>query len=1460
MLTRRKKRAKSPRKDRRSRSLQLQPLEERTLLTIDSRFDDGQLTVHSSANDDFLLSWSGNVIKVNGADPAPTSIAAGDVRSLRFEGGPESQVIDISKFNRIVFPSVEQFVFDNGPWLKPDSVLQIVEDTLGPGWAEKLRIDSPRDFLVSGAWRDPLNSDALARQLTAAGWGDSRGLLKRITDESAAHAAVYSQRIGPQDTRPDYDVLFNGQRRLDAVAAPGDEPLASPFFGGDEGNDPMIYISGPAAQTEGNSGTTNVVFNVSVSDSTGSVTFTWETVDITATSADYVPGSGSGTVPQGGSAQITVAIKGDTIDELDETFKVRLTSASVAFGTSEAAATILDDDAPTTSISIANASLTEPEIDGDTANMSFVVSLSEASAAPVTFNWRTASIAGQAVSPDDYTAVPTTGPITIPAGQTSTTVLVSVRGDDLYESNETFNVILSDITHANNGNLTAVGTIINSDPPATTIDVSGASLLEPTGPGDVANMLFTVSLTTATTQSVSFVWQTQAIAGQATAGTDYTAVSATTVTFAPSETTKTLTVPIKGDLIDELDETLQVVLSNITNATAGVLIGTGTIVDSDATPLIDVADTSVAEDVASGTVTVNLSLDHASSQNIVVNWATSDGTAVHNEDFDAASGSVTFLPGETSKSLPTMVLHDDTTPESDETFFVFLSNVNPYGKIGVGQATVTIIDNDPSTVVVDDQAKFVPENSLYGTTVGFVDVTQNLAPDAAPVQYVVTGGTGAAIFAVNDSTGEITVINSSSLNYEALHTFTLNISVNDPASGTTYDTAVITVNVTDINEPPHFLSHHNTATFAENATTPQALMIAIDPETADSRSVEIIAGDDDGLFAPFWGGVYNWVTVRMATGKTLDYETKSVYTLTIKITDGGGNSDVAELRILVSDVNEPPQISPQEFELPENSPIGTLVGTVTSINDASDTSITYSISDPGNAAGIFDVDSAGRITVLDNSALDYENSPPTYHLIVSVTDGVTTPQTAEVTIHVSDVNEPPIVTPATFTIDENSPHGTLVGTPIQFTDPDAGSVTLSITAGNDTPIGTGVFAFDPVTRQLYVADSHQLNYELKQSYQLAVQAHDNGTGQLTDVKIITVNVNDKDEAPEVQGGVYSISVPAAPDSIDGVFAGQVHVQDPDASDFYGDGGNGQSSWGFSITSGNIGTAPNEALEISDAGVITVNNTAALRTAMGQTLTLTVRVTDDDDSNNLFATANVTLIVSATAAPPTITLTATLRDFHSSGFIPTSPTDSQPHPDFQRDLNPFAVYTGLVKSTLGVDGKPVFSGIATPGSVAPIKDAASFSSWYNDNSVYNRTTATNLTFTRQQTVDPTTGSNVTAYWSVNPTFFPLDNQLFDVPGGMHQTADDEDEYLSGGPDGDGLQHNFHFTMEIHATFTYRKGTNQLFKLTKSDDDLWLFINQQLVVDIGGIHAPANGVVNLDAISGAVGPDGRTNIPT
>jgi hypothetical protein len=271
------------------------------------------------------------------------------------------------------------------------------------------------------------------------------------------------------------------------------------------------------------------------------------------------------------------------------------------------------------------------------------------------------TVDGTAVAGSDYTAV--SGTLTFTKNEMSKSILVPIKGDRVVEFDEYFTVRLSNAKAAKIADGTAFVSIADDEP---RIHVNDTFVQE----GDVGSSTgeFTVSMAAPYDLPVTINFATAD--GTATADSDYTAASGT-VTIAPGQTSQTIPVAVIGDQIGEPTETFVVKLST-SDSYAQVNRDTGVATIADNEPSIYTYD---AYNYGESTITFTVNLSTQYSQIVTVDFATEDGTAVAGVDYVAASGTLTFAPGETSKTITIDVL--DPTSVPDKYFLLHLSNATP---------------------------------------------------------------------------------------------------------------------------------------------------------------------------------------------------------------------------------------------------------------------------------------------------------------------------------------------------------------------------------------------------------------------------------------------------------------------------------------------------------------------------------------------------------------------------------------------------------------------------------------------------------------------------------------------------------------------------------------------------------------------------------------------------------------
>jgi len=460
-----------------------------------------------------------------------------------------------------------------------------------------------------------------------------------------------------------------------------------------------------------------ISYTVSRTSATAAATIQFATAGGTATAgSDYTAASQTLSFAAGETSKtVTVAVTNDAVAEGNETVTAAISNASAGnITTSTATATILDNDQSTWSVA------TTGNVDEGAGFITYTVSRTGTTSAAATIQFATAG--GSATAGTDYTAANQT--LSFAAGETSKSITVAITNDAVAEGNET---VVAAISNASAGNIainTATATILDND--QSNWSVASAGDVDE-GAGFIT---YVVSRTGATGAATI---QFATAGGTATAGSDYTA-SNQTLSFATGETSKTVTVALTNDAVAEANETVTAAISNASTGSITTNTASATILDNDQ------SNWSVASagdvDEGAGFITYTVSRTGATAA-ATIQFATGGGTATPGSDYTAASQTLSFAAGESSKTIRVAVTND-AVAEPDETVVAAISNAS-VGNIATNTATATILDNEQSTWRVASAGN-VDEGAGFITYV----VSRTGTSAAATIQFATAGGTASA--------------------------------------------------------------------------------------------------------------------------------------------------------------------------------------------------------------------------------------------------------------------------------------------------------------------------------------------------------------------------------------------------------------------------------------------------------------------------------------------------------------------------------------------------------------------------------------------------------------------------------------------------------------------------------------------------------------------------------------------
>ena len=576
---------------------------------------------------------------------------------------------------------------------------------------------------------------------------------------------------------------------------------------------------------------------------------------------------------------------------------------------------------------------------------------------------------------------------------------------------------------------------------------------------------------------------------------------------------------------------------------------------SDSIPVtITVTNVNEAPRFATSTATRSIAENTAANTNIGSAFAATDednDTLTYSlSGTDASSFSIVSTTGQ----LQTRAALDYETKTS---YSVTVSASDGNG--GSDSITVTINVTDvhenraPAFTEGNTATRTVAENTTAGTNIGNAIAATD--PNKDTITYRL-GGQDASAFSIDTNTGQLKT--GTALDYETKVIYSVSVTASD---GKLTTTIAVTVNVTDVEELPTVpeveeeVPTNNAPVFtdgssatrnvAENTATGVDIGSAVSATDADGDIlVYTLGGTDASAFS------INSTTGQLRTNASLDYETRSSWTVTITVSDGT-LTDSITVTINVTDVDETVDQIVDET-LPNRAPVftdgtsttrsvaenigsGVDIGSAVSATDADGDTLTYTLG--GTDANAFSINSTnGQLRT--STALDYETKS-SYAVTITVSDGKGESGTISVTINVTDVNETPANNAPEFTegtsttravaentvvnetpannapvfteggrttraVAENTASGQNIGSAISATDEDNDTLTYSLG-------GTDASSFSVVSTSGQLQSSAALDYETKTSYAVTVSVSDGNGG--SDSISVTINVTDVNETP-----------------------------------------------------------------------------------------------------------------------------------------------------------------------------------------------------------------------------------------------------------------------------------------------------------------------------------------------------------
>ena len=637
---------------------------------------------------------------------------------------------------------------------------------------------------------------------------------------------------------------------------------------------------------------------------------------------------------------------------------------------------------------------------------------------------------------------------------------------------------------------------------------------------------------------------------------------------------------------------------------------------NDNAPIITAAQSfSIDENSANGTaIGTVIATDADASPTTYQDWTITSGNTNAAFAIDSSSGELSVA---TSAELDY---------ESTASYTLELSVSDGVNTASAETVTINVNDlNDNTPVITAAQSFSIDENSANGSIIGIVAATD---ADTIPTTYqdwTITSGNTNAAFAIDSSSGELSVATSSELDYESTASYTLALSVSDGVNTASAET--LSINLSNVNEQPSFTSAA-TASANENDSSFAYTASATDVDAADSLGYSISGGADAAAFS-LSGASLGFIAAANYESPA-DSNQDNIYEVELQVTDAGGLSDYLDLQISVTDLNEydvsfsesSQDANTSANAIAENATAGTAVGITASASDSDGTNntISYSFADSELTSGPFSIDSSsGVVMVTSDNSLDYEDAD-SYSLVIYATSSDGSNASASFTVIVADINEHDVIAPididtanANNEVAENAGAGTAVGITASASDADGTNNTISYSFA-DSELTSGPFSIDSSSGVVTVTSDNSLDYEDADSYSLVIYAtSSDGSNASASFTVIVTDINEHDVIAPTDIDTANANNEVAENAGAGTAVG-ITASASDA-----DGTNNTISYSFAdseLTSGPFSID-------SSSGVVMVTSDNSLDYEDADSYSLVIYATSSDGSN---ASASFTVIV------------------------------------------------------------------------------------------------------------------------------------------------------------------------------------------------------------------------------------------